>query len=193
MKKTLSPDDMLQKALGTPSSSRTTVRIPKASAVASNKANPMASFTKKNPLARPQTAPVVSTQNEVNNLKEVTAAVHQIKVSAQRELEAAKKMREDAQRYQMITATRARSDAQQLILRTRLATQRKTEELLRQAGEEIQKVLADIRMIRIMAQEELAAQRKFTDAVKLRTMSFSLQNDADKSEPKKKKQLAAVK
>ena len=83
--------------------------------------------------------------------------------------------------------------AEQVRLRTRLATQRETEELLRQASEEIQKVLADIRMIRIMAQEELAAQRKFTDAAKLRSMSFAMQSSAEKSEPKKKRQLAAVK
>jgi hypothetical protein len=185
MKKTLSPNDILQKALAT--------QLPAHSAPPSAKARAAASPVKKNHLPRPTMAPVTFSQNEFNNLKEVSAAVHQIKISAQRELEAAKKMREDAHRYQMVTATRARSDAQQLILRTRLATQKKTEELLRQAGEEIQKVLADIRMIRIMAQEELAAQRKFTDAVKLRSMSFAIQSDAVKAEPKKKKQLAAVK
>ncbi len=97
-------------------------------------------------------------------------------------------MRDDARRYQIETATRARSDAQQLILRTRLATQRETVELLRQASEEIKKVLADIRMIRIMAQEELAAQRKFTDAAKLRSM-YCYPGSAEKSEPKKKRRL----
>lgn len=133
------------------------------------------------------------TKDELTSLKEASAAVHQIKLSAQRELEQARKMRDDARRYQQETATRARSDAQQLILRTRLATQRETEELIRQASEEIQKVLADIRMIRIMAQEELAAQRKFTDAARLRSMSMAIQNGDEKPEAKRKRQLAGVK
>jgi len=132
-------------------------------------------------------------KDELINLKEAASAVHQIKLSAQRELELARKMRDDAQRYQQETATRARSDAQQLILRTRLATQRETEELIRQASEEIQKVLADIRMIRIMAQEELAAQRKFTDAARLRTMSMAIKDESEKPEVKKKRQMASIK
>ncbi len=132
-------------------------------------------------------------KDELISLKEAAAAVHQIKLSAQRELELTRKMRDDAQRYQQETATRARSDAQQLILRTRLATQRETEELIRQASEEIQKVLADIRMIRIMAQEELAAQRKFTDAARLRTMSLAIKDEYEKPEVKKKRQLTSIK
>ncbi len=185
MKKALTPDDMLQKALATPSHTPSATPAPKISNTTV--------LAKKKALPRPAATPAVFPRNELNGIKEVSAAVHQIKISAQRELEATKKMRDDAHRYQIETATRARSDAQQLILRTRLATQRETEELLRQASEEIQKVLADIRMIRIMAQEELAAQRKFTDAAKLRSMSFAIQGSAEKSEPKKKRQLAAVK
>jgi hypothetical protein len=127
------------------------------------------------------------------SLQEASTAVHQLKLNAQRELELARKMRTEAQRYQLETATRARSDAQQLILRTRLATQRETEELVRQASEEIQKVLADIRMIRIMAQEELAAQRKFTDAARIRSMSISIQNSDEKPDSKKKRQAEAIK
>jgi hypothetical protein len=127
-------------------------------------------------------------KDDLSSLRDAASTVHQIKLSAQRELESARKMRDDAHRYQQETATRARSDAQQLILRTRLATQRETEELIRQASEEIQKVLADIRMIRIMAQEELAAQRKFTDAARIRTMSMAIQDGDEKSEVKKKRQ-----
>ena len=52
-------------------------------------------------------------------------------------------------------------------------------------------MLADIRIIRITAQEELAAQRKFTDAAKLSTMSLAIKKNLDKTEVKKKKQLAA--
>jgi hypothetical protein len=132
-------------------------------------------------------------KDELISLKEAASTIHQIKLSAQRELELARKMRDDARRYQQQTASRARSDAQQLILRTRLATQRETEELIRQASEEIQKVLADIRMIRIMAQEELAAQRKFTDAARLRTMSMAIKDEYEKPEVKKNRQLASIK
>ncbi len=141
---------------------------------------------KKNPVSFKEEAR--SGKDNLAILKEATATVQQIKLAAKRELELARKMREDARRYQQETATRARSDAQQLILRTRLATQRETEELVRQAGEEIQKVLADIRMIRIMAQEELAAQRKFTNAAKLRTMSLAIKDEGEKPETKEKKQ-----
>ncbi len=141
----------------------------------------------------PTSAGVGLRKDELSSLKEAAATVQQIKLGAKRELELARQMREDARRYQQETATRARSDAQQLILRTRLATQRETEELIRQASEDIQKVLADIRMIRIMAQEELAAQRKFTNAARLRTMSLAMKDESEKPETKKKRQLAPIK
>ncbi len=146
---------------------------------------------KKEPV--PPAAATILKKDDITSLREAAAAVHQIKLSAQRELELARKMRSDAHKYQQETATRARSDAQQLILRTRLATQRETEELIRQAGEEIQKVLADIRMIRIMAQEELAAQRKFTDAARLRTMSLAIKDEINGTAVKNKKPAASTK
>jgi vacuolar-type H+-ATPase subunit H len=98
-------------------------------------------------------------------------------ISAQRELEIARKLRMQAQRYLQDTEMKARSEAQRLILSTRLMVRKETEELIRQANEEIQKVLADIRVIRITAQEELAAQKKFTDAARLRSFTLSLQKD----------------
>jgi hypothetical protein len=127
------------------------------------------------------------------SLKEAAAVVQKIRLSAQQELEMARKLRADALRYQQQTATRARSEAQQLMLKTRLATQREVEELIRKASEEIQKVLADIRVIRITAQEELAAQRKFTDAAKLANMSLAIKKELEKPDPKRKKQLTAAK
>ncbi len=132
-------------------------------------------------------------KDDYSSLKEAAAAVQRIRINAQRELQLARKMRADAQRYQQETATRARSEAHQLVLRTRLATQREIEEMIRKASEEIQKVLADIRVIRITAQEELAAQRKFTDAAKLASMSIAIKDNFKKPVPKKKKQLAAAK
>lgn len=123
---------------------------------------------------------------EHSNLKQAAQAVQQIRLSVQQELQMARKMRADAFRYQQETTTKARSEAQQLILHARLATQREIEELIRQSSEEIQKLLADIRVIRITAQEELAAQRKFTDAAKITSMSMSIQDDFSKPEKKNK-------
>ncbi len=132
-------------------------------------------------------------KNDFASLKEAALIIQRIRLGAQKEIEEVRKMRTDALKYQRETATKARSEAQQLVLRTRLATQREVEEMIRQASEEIQKVLADIRIIRITAQEELAAQRKFTDAAKLSTMSLAIKKEAGKSTPKRKKQLAAAK
>lgn len=130
-----------------------------------------------------------SMKNDYDSLKEAAQAVQRIRLSAQQELEIARKMRADAHRYQRETETRARSEAQQLILQARLSSQREIEELIRKASEEIQKVLADIRVIRITAQEELAAQRKFTDAARISSMSFAIQDNDEK--PTKKKKPAA--
>ena len=112
-----------------------------------------------------------SIREDYAGLQEAAEAIHRLRMSAQQELEMARRLREEAQHYHRETATRARSEAQQLILKSRLQTQREVEELVRKASEEIQKVLADIRIIRITAQEELAAQRKFTDAARLGSLS----------------------
>jgi hypothetical protein len=139
-----------------------------------------------------ESSPSSSINDDYTSLKEAASKVKQLRLSAQRELEQARKMRAEAQRYQQETETKARSEAHQLVLRTRLTTQREIEELIRQASEEIQKMLADIRVIRITAQEELAAQRKFTDAAKLKSMSFSFKEEKEESEKplrKRKKQL----
>jgi hypothetical protein len=146
----------------------------------------------------PSPAPAWSTMSgglndEVTSLKEAAAVVQRIRIAAQHELELARKLRSDAQRYQLETETRARSEAQRVILKTRLTVQKEIEELIRQASEEIQKVLADIRVIRITAQEELAAQRKFTDAARLCSMSLAIKDDGRKPEIKNKKHPAATK
>ena len=128
----------------------------------------------------PGSAATSKIANEYENLRAAASAIQKIRISAQRELELARKMRAEAQQYQKATEMKARSEAQQLILRTRLSTQKNVEELIRKASEEIQKVLADIRVIRITAQEELAAQRKFTDAAKIATLSLALDRSKEK-------------
>ncbi|OGO32252.1 MAG: hypothetical protein A2Z29_00505 [Chloroflexi bacterium RBG_16_56_11] len=144
--------------------------------------------------ARPAPGPSAAGMRRIENtgLREATGPTQQIRLSLQRELDMARKIRADAERYQAEMATRARSEAQQVILRTRLSSQRQVEELVHKASEEIQKVLADIRMIRITAQEELAAQRKFTDAARLLSMSLSIQGDGQKADSKKKKHPAGA-
>ncbi len=172
------------------------VMIPKGNG---QKAIPAVHPTHKEPVRQmgrlPAPRPVAtrSVGDELDKLRAAATVVQQIRLGAQRELELAKHMRIEAQRYQQETETKARSQAQQLILRTRLSTQKDIEELIRKASAEIQKVLADIRVIRITAQEELAAQRKFTDAARLCTLSLTLQNDAVLPEEKRKKQLAGKK
>jgi hypothetical protein len=125
-------------------------------------------------------------KDDFSSLKDAAAAVNRIRISAQQELELIRNARANALKYQQETAAKARSEAHQLILHARLQTQREIEELIRQASEEIQKVLADIRVIRITAQEELAAQRKFTDAAKISSMSLSIKEDLEKHDKKKK-------
>jgi hypothetical protein len=96
----------------------------------------------------------------------------------QRELGIARQIRTEAERYQRETETKARSQAQILILQARLATKKEIAELKRNIKEEIQRALTDIRMIRITAQEELGAQRKFTDAARIRALSLAVQQEA---------------
>jgi hypothetical protein len=141
----------------------------------------------------PVSLPASPVKDDYSSLRAAALSVERIKATAQQELEQIKRMRADAIRYQMETATRARSEANQLILHTRVATQHEIEELLRQATEKIQKMLADIRVIRITAQEELSAQRKFTDAAKLNSLSFSFKEQMEKTVSKPRRQAAASK
>jgi len=112
---------------------------------------------------------------ELERLRAAGAAVQRIRLSAQRELELARQMRVKAERYRQETETKARSQAQLLISQARLATHKEIEEIIRKASAEIQKVLADIRMIRITAQEELETQQKYTNAARICALSLSLQ------------------
>jgi len=132
-------------------------------------------------------------EDELTKLKTASVVIQKIRLSAQRELELARRMRAEAIKYQQETETKARSQAQQLVLHARLATQKEIEELISKASAEIQKVLADIRMIRITAQEELAAQRKFTNAARITSLSLTVQKETVEPERKRKKQLAGKK
>ena len=118
-----------------------------------------------------------STGDLASNIKSAILSVQQLILLAQRELVKARKIHAQAERYLQETETKARSEAQKLILQTRMTIRKDTEKLMRQANAEIEQVLADIHMIRLTAQEELAAQKKFTDAARLRSFTLSLQKD----------------
>jgi len=121
-----------------------------------------------------------------------SADVLAMRKAARQELAHAKRLRADAEKYHRETAMRARSEAQQLMLKARLAVDKEIAAITRKATEEVQKVLADIRVIRITAQEELAAQRKFTDAARLATMSLDLNRVEQQAAPKPAKKAHAV-
>ncbi len=133
-----------------------------------------------------------SVGGEVAKLKEATAEVPWMRISAQRELGLAKQIRAEAERFSQETGAKARSQAQLLVLQARLATKKEVAELNRKASEEIQtgvaelkreasaeiqKILGDMRMIRIAAQEELKAQKKFTNAARIRALSLMSQEE----------------
>ncbi|OGN94725.1 MAG: hypothetical protein A2Y89_01250 [Chloroflexi bacterium RBG_13_51_18] len=148
---------------------------------------------KKSFTSRPLSVRPVSGGDSGTN--ETMTSLHRIRKIALQELELIRRMKAEAVKYQQETAMKARSEAHQLVLHARLATQREIEDIIRQANEEIHKVLADIRVIRITAQEELAAQRKFTDAAKLNSMSSSMKEVFQKSLDMsiKKKKLVTIK
>jgi hypothetical protein len=143
------------------------------------------------PAAQSQTTNIVKRSSA--NPRPAVSTSQQLLVNAQRELEMARKMRMQAQRYLQDTEMKARSEAQRLILQTRLTIRKEVQELTQQANEEIQKVLADIRVIRMTAQEELAAQKKYTDAARLRSFTLSLKKDELEPEVKEVKKPARKK
>ena len=117
--------------------------------------------------------------------------VREMRRAAKQELQKARQLRAEADKYHRETAIRARSEAQALILRARLSIEKEIEAITRRVNEEVQRVLADIRVIRITAQEELAAQRKFTDAARLCSMSQDL-NKPERATPSKSRKSRAA-
>ena len=140
-----------------------------------------------------QSQPANTVRSGSFNPRPAALTSQQLLISAQRELEMARKMRMQAQRYLQDTEMKARSEAQRLLLQTRISIRKEAQELIQQTNEEIQKVLADIRVIRMTAQEELAAQKKFTDAARLRSFTLSLKKDELEPEEKKVKKPARTK
>ncbi|MDD4860280.1 MAG: hypothetical protein PHR56_08805 [Dehalococcoidales bacterium] len=143
--------------------------------------NTVAKHGAANKITQKPAARKVSPRSEGSDVSDVEHIRH----AAQRELELARQTRLAAERYQQETETRARSQAQLLILQARLDTQKEIAGLKQKASEEIQKVLADIRMIRITAQEELETQRKFTNAARIQALSLEYADLCRRAESKK--------
>jgi len=140
-----------------------------------------------------RTQPTARPADNLLGYGETALTIKRVLASAKEELELIRRMKDETARYQQTTATKARSEAHQLVLNARLTTHREIEEVVRQASEEIQKVLADIRVIRITAQEELATQRRYTDAVKLNNISQTIKEAFKKEVEQEKNKTEAVK
>ena len=128
-------------------------------------------------------------EGELAQLRAARAEVEKIRLGIQRELEVAKQLRAEAERYQRQIGTKARSEAQMLVLQTRMATKKEIEEIRRKAFEEIEQILHGMRVFRATAQEELEVQRKFTDAARIRSLSFSFQDKYDENSVSEEKEI----
>ena len=114
----------------------------------------------------------LSIDSELAKLRAAGIEIQRMRISAQRELQLARQMKAEAERNLREIETKARSQAQLLIIQARMATKKQIAESSREAGEEMQKVLADMRLIRNAAQKELEAQQKFTNVARLRALSL---------------------
>ena len=125
----------------------------------------------------PAQAPVAANfiEDELSRLRAARAEVQRIRLSAQRELGLAKQMRAEAERYQQETGTKARSQAQMLILQARLAIKKELVELRREINGETYKILDTIRTT---ANTYLDSERRFTDAARIRALSFAHQEES---------------
>ena len=109
-------------------------------------------------------------KSEMTQLRAAAADIARLRAVAIRELEEVRKTRVETKQYQQQVITRAQSEAQRLILHTRLALKKEAEEVRRVTGEEMQRILSDMRILRVTAQEELWAQRAYSDAAKIKSM-----------------------
>ena len=110
--------------------------------------------------------------DELASIKETRAVVQRIRLIVQRELDLARRLRTETEKYVQETEVKARSQSQLIILQARAANSKEIAELKRVVNEEMKETLADIRRIRLEAQEELKTQKKLTTAAKIGALSF---------------------
>ena len=111
--------------------------------------------------------------NRFNELNTAGSNVQRIQLNAQHELNLARQIRAKAERYSNETTTSGRSQVQRLILKARLETEKELAEFKRMIDEELQKSFSEIRMIRIMAREELEVQRKISNVARTKALSMT--------------------
>jgi hypothetical protein len=108
------------------------------------------------------------------DLDETMAVLKRIIASAREELELIREMKDETTRYRQNALKNDSHEVSRLALNARLAKHREIEEVIREACETIQRILADIRIMRIGIQEELVAQGESGEADKLNTVFTSI-------------------
>ena len=122
-------------------------------------------------------------ETELSRMRAAEVEIRRMRISAQRELQLMRQVRVEAERNLREIEIKARSQTQLLIIQTRLATKKEIAEFSRKVGQEMQKALADIRLIRSTAQKELETQQKFTNAARLKALSLVFpEEDGQESE-----------
>lgn len=145
-------------------------------------------------LAKTSSTKAKSAADSFLDCSETSVALKQVLAKAKTELKLIQKMKDDTLLYQQKVAAQARSEAHHLTLSARVVTRQEIEAIVRQANQEIQQVLADIRITRITAQEELATLRRYVEAAKLNGLSISFKDILTKSaEPEKDKKQEPLK
>lgn len=117
----------------------------------------------------------ISPADELTKLRRTRDEIQRMWFSIQHELELAKRMRVEAEKYRQEMETKARSQLHMLTLQTRQAIKKELAELRCGLKEEIEKVIADIL---VTAREGLETQRRFTDAARICALSPAFQEEA---------------
>jgi len=128
------------------------------------------------------------------NYDEIMLALKRILASAREELEQIREIKAEAASYRQNTPKNDFTETSRLTLNARLTKHREIEEVIREASETIQRILADIRITRIGVQEELAMQGDFGEADKLNNVFTSIKESFQKPDKKQTaKKFEAVK
>lgn len=120
----------------------------------------------------------------ISNPDETMLALKRIIACAREELELIREMKDEAAGYRQKALKDNSPEASRLTLNARLTKHREIEEIIREASEAIQRILADIRITRIRIQEELAIQGEFGEADRLNTFFASIKQSFQKPEEK---------
>ncbi len=116
----------------------------------------------------------------VLDYNKTTLALKRILASTREELELIREMKDEAARYRQDALNKGDAEGRRLTLNARLMKHREIEEVVRQASEEIQKILADIRITRIGIQDEIAAQGNFAETDRLNGIFASIKETFQK-------------